>query len=337
MNNIVKDFLLVRIGINNITWNLLTVNNISVDNQELLNLLACSFIGKNEKNKLFQSLIKKKLPITLTNELNNFFQDHYRNLLKQYPFKDDLVREFIINILDWIIIVDQEISIKNINKILIYISTINLNFWIILIKELYDRKLYDFCLIIIGKKKPKFKKSQLYEDLILYEIFTIKELYDYLNNRILIKKINTLSSEIKHYPVSKFFIQLECSLLNENIIKFNKIFDENISLLNNLSIFDLLYIFEFSVLIKSEKAYNILNKRILTFDIIEKENKYEYSLYSFYKNIYNGNINNALNFVHRLAEEKYNFNHVIWFIKKNIDVDSSRLLYVIQNKINAFY
>lgn len=73
----------------------------------------------------------------MTNELNNFFQDHYRNPIKSnIHSRMILVREFIINMLDWIIIVDQEISIKNINKILIYINFINLNFWIILIKEI---------------------------------------------------------------------------------------------------------------------------------------------------------------------------------------------------------
>ena len=60
-------------------------------------------------------------------------------------------------------------------EILTYVHSKDIKFWIFLIKELYIRKLYNLCLIIIEKKKSKFKKNVLYEDLILYEIFSIKE------------------------------------------------------------------------------------------------------------------------------------------------------------------
>jgi hypothetical protein len=332
MNNILRDFLEKNIGINNIKWEF-SINSVtSRKNHELLNLLAFSFINIDEKRKLFQYLINNDLADFLSDELTNFFKNHYENILHQYQLKDDLQKEFVTNLLDWIIIVDNTISQKNISKILTYVHTKDIQFWIFLIKELYIRKLYNLCLIIIIKKKPKFKKDDLYEDLILYEIFSIKEAYDYLYSNTYIKRICDLSKEINSYATSKFFIQLECSLLNNNIHQFNNLFNSSIELINSFSTLELLYIFEFATLIKSEEAYNILNKRLLTFDIMEKENKYEYSLYSFYKEIYSRNFLKSISFIHRLAQEKYNFKHIVWYFEKNFYKDSFTLLYTIKEK-----
>lgn len=337
MNNILKTFLLEHIGINNISFNILTVRkDFKHIENDLFNLLAFSFISKDNKEKLFQSLINRKLETSMEKELINFFQEHYTNILKEYPINEDLIRQFIVNLLDWIIIVDGKIKEKNIINILTYINSIDIKFWIFLIKELYDRKLYKLSLIIVNKKKSKFKYSPLYEDLVFYEIFSMKEAYNYLNNMAITKKICSLSNEIKSYAISKYFIQLECSLLYGDIGKFNSIFLENIYLLDKLSIFDLLYVFEFTVLIRSDLAYSILNKHISTFGIIEKENKYEYSLYAFYKSIYNREIYKALNYIHRLVEEKYNFNHILWFLDKDKYKDNKILSYVIREKIKVF-
>ena len=332
MNNILKKFLEKNIDINNINWNFSICSINSTKNHELLNFLAFSFINIDEKRKLFQYLINNDLTNFLHDELTNFFKNHYQNILQQYQLRDDLQKEFITNLLDWIVIVDTTISQKNITKILTYVHSKDIKFWIFLIKELYIRKLYNLCLIIIEKKKSKFKKNVLYEDLILYEIFSIKENYDYLYSNTYIKRICDLSKKINSYTTSKFFIQLECSLLTNNIHQFNYLFNFNIGLLNSFSVLELLYVFEFTVLIKSEEIYNILNKRLLTFDIMEKENKYEYSLYSFYKEIYSRNFLKSIFFVHRLAEEKYNFSHVVWYFQKNSYKDSFILLYTIIEK-----
>ena len=59
-----------------------------------------------------------------------------------------------------------------------------------------------------------------------------------------------------------------------------------------------MYVFEFTVLIRSDLAYSILNKHISTFGIIEKENKYEVSgknLKDFLDMIDSGEINEAEN------------------------------------------
>lgn len=322
MNNKLNKFLINEIDIGgNINWDYASSSFKKIDFSEvdniLLNNIAFSFLNKDEKEKLFSHIKNKTLNDDIKNELLRYFNDYFEHLIIKYPIKNNLYKEFSNHFFNWVEIINGVVDDKSIDKILTNIHSQNNLLWLSLIKELHSRRLFDENYKLITKKKNKFKKSDLYEDMLMYQIFSITSNSKYLYNTKKIKELLNLAKQINSYTANKIFIELECALLQNNKSSFEFLLSKNEDLVNEFTVLELLYIYEFAVLIHSEFAVNLINKYLYRRDIESYDNSQELFIYEFYNFLYKEDYPTALSYVRKLNDRGYNFKHIIWYLKNN--------------------
>lgn len=324
-NNILKNFLIDELELSgNINWSI-AVNyseNFIIFKEkdiELLNYVAFSFIDVSEKKKLFTFIKNSQISEKIMDNLFNYFEEYFRNLSNKYPLKDNLYKDFVKNFLNWIEITNGKIDQQSISNILKNIQSKNDLFWLFLVKELHSRKLHIENSFLLSKKKSKLKKSKYYEDFILYELFTITSLPNYINKNKQVDKLCQLSEQIVSYSTSKLFFQLECALLKSNKQKFELLIEKNTNLLTDFTIIELLYIYEYAILISSEKSIEMINMSLYKQDISSYTDSYELYLYEFFNLLKKRDYISMMAYVRKLYDRDYNFTHILWYLEKKVN------------------
>ena len=322
MENILKDYLLNQVKLNSpINWDygstLKNQKDMSDENNTLLNYLAFSFLDKKEKNKLYLLIIENNIH-NIKDELFSFFTNYYKKLSNNYPIKDIFLKDFAHHFFDWLEIINKEIDTNVIDKILKSVHFKDNSTWLYLIKELHSRKLFEENYRLIDIKKEKIKGTLYYEDFSIYQIFSILGMPDYMESKRKIKELSKLVKNINSYPVNKIFVELECALLTNNIPKFDSVISKNLNLLEDFSVLELLYIYEFSVLLKAHYSIEIINKYLYRRDINSYKDTLELYIYEYYNLLSKGteeSYRESLKYIKKLHMNGYNFKHILWYFK----------------------
>jgi len=310
-----KEFL-SEIGIeSNILWNFCKEN--SIKDKEINNLLssiAFSFFSKNNKLKLYQLIKTSNLDDNRAMKIRFLIEDEFSEVFNKYPVRKILIEKFVDSLLDWIEILCDNINTNTIKSILGNIRSNNRYFWFTLAEKLYEKSKHKENLILIENKKQLFKNNYLYEDLILMEIKTIRQL-NYLDDKELLEKICKLSKKLESYRYEKIILKLECSLLrNED---FNIIFNNYISEIKLFNINELLNVYELSILSEKDSIIRIVKKLLIQNNIFEYDSLEEYDTFTMLE---------ALNEKKSVFEDKknikestnsYDFKHINWYQNRN--------------------
>lgn len=317
-----KEFL-SSIGIdNNLNWDFPVGNQIQKDQSEieiLLNNLAFSFFEFNSKEKLYKKIQNNELSEQVIMNVFLLIIEDFDNSQKKYPIENIRIEKFVDYLLEWIVIIDHNIKIENIEKILQNVHSKNQVFWFYLIKKLFDKGMYQETLVIIDAKKRHFDKKYYLEDIVLKEIECIRlNKNNYLFDKKMIEKLCKLSKHIKNYKYASLILKLECALLNNRKEEFEKIIQANYTVMKDFAISEILNIYELAILSKSHRAIGKVYIQLMENDI------------HLYKGFEEEKILNLLEAIRMknheiyktLREEfenagNYDFKHIDWHFQKN--------------------
>lgn len=319
--NILDNFLINQLQIKkDLNWDFFMTlpihKEFSEYDNKLIDFIAFSFLSIEEKRKLFNFVRNSNISENIRIDLINYFENHFMDIKSKYPIELNLYKNFAFHFFNWILVVNDKIDINIIKNIIKKISSTNNLFWLCLIQELHSRKLFEENLFLISEKKFMFKSSSYHEDIVLFEIYSIVGSSNYLYSKKQIKNLCKLSSFLISYSTAKLFIKLECSLLAMDKSKFELVLQKNENLLIDFNILELLYIYEFSVLISSGSSISLINRYLYKHDIQSYENSNELYVYEFYNLLYKKEYYMALGYVSRLNNSNYDFKHIIWYLKQ---------------------
>jgi len=288
------------------------------NSDELISNIAFSPISKEQKKEVLAILKTKKISI---NKLNIVFGQKYTNFLELYYNQDKLVEKYIEYFYEWIEIVTKEqIDIKVINRIKKNIDTKNHLFWFYFIKKIYTLEKYEeaYSLIkYIKKQKIIDKQSSKYEELILYEFYSLKmsKQKEYLYEKKWQKKLCNLSKKLKNFEVLKITTILECYLLNNKKELFIKNFKKYKFKILNWNIMDILNIYELAIYMREDNIIDEINNFLQLKDIKEYIGSSEYLIYEFLTKVSNNKFIDE-NYYKKEFEDKFDLYHYEWHKSK---------------------
>jgi hypothetical protein len=286
------------------------------NSNEITNNIAFSPINKVQKIELLTILKTKKISI---NALNIVFEKKYINFLDSYSNHDKLLEKYMEYFYEWLeIITEEKIDIKIINRIKKNIDTKNSLFWFFFIKKIYTLKKYNesYSLIeYVKKQKIIDKQNSKYNELILYEFYSIRMSKNYLYEKKWKKKLCNLSKKLKDFEVLKVTTVLECNLLNDEKGLFDTNFKKYEFEIFNWNIIDILNIYELSVYMGSYNIINKINNLLQLKDIKEYIGSSEYLIYEFLTKISNSEVIDK-DYYRKEFEDKFDIYHYDWFLSQ---------------------
>jgi len=303
---------LANLGIqSNIDWSFCLRDKKSNIDSELLNNLAFSSIRKDIKKELIFVVLHSNNQQNVVSELNELLSEMYDELFKKFPIKKVVIEKLAISIVEWIEIACENKNI--VDEVLNNITSGNLYFWYMLIKEFHKKKRDKDALKLLENKKVFFKGDFLWEDVNLLCIQIIKEL-DYLNHEEFLKKICKAKEHINSFRYIKILITIECAVLQKNgniVKKIEKYIDE----IEDLDIFEILNLYELAIISKNKKAIwlmeDILHRNDIEFYVGQKE----FEIYKMLNYLNNGDFENFKKLREKL-NNKYDFEHIDWYLQK---------------------
>jgi len=255
-------------------------------NEEDWNNFAFAYISKKLKMDFYKTL---KISKDTEQNLNKFCQQvsfSSYDKLNSYNFKRIKMKELIKKVYDWIVIssnINKNIILENLKKS----NLINHKYFIFyLIYYFYNNRKFEetifFINYVLDQKIFDNKKDKLYNNLILYKLISLKEKYDYLNNKKIFKEICNTAKILEGFSYLKLISLLECALEYQDKEKFKNIINENIKEIWNYSLIEILSIYELSIYINIPEIVELLNNIIKNKDInIFNENDTEFLIYNF--------------------------------------------------------
>jgi len=316
-----QEFLKSQLGITDIDWSFpleVNTNNYSNIIDELLNDIAFSLLSKKDK-KVFYNLIEDSLlneKGAIVRDIYVYLDEHYSSLNKRYPNKAKLTEKLVDKMYEWIFILDQKISPKLINRLVVKIQTKNQYFWFIFVKKLYTEEKYKEANLLVNLILHFFTKDDdLYEDVILYKLSSIKNM-NYIYKDKLQEELFDLSTKLKNYPSTVLMTQLEYFTLKGNQEKFNKLIDEYSECIEEYQIYELLNVYELSIVCSANIAQLKILDLLLISDIFDYYDKEEYEIYSLLNAIHSKKIAIIKRQIKKL-KDVYNFDHIKWFYRNN--------------------
>ncbi len=310
------DFL-QQLSINSdISWNFCDIEKINDKHMdELLNNIAFSFLSKDNKINLYKLIKTNALTEVQAMNVKFLIEEEFSEVFNKYPIRKTLIEQFVNNLFDWIEILCDEINENIVKNILTNIKSNNIYFWYTLSQKLYEHSKDKENLILIKSVKELFINNFLYEDLILLEIKTIKQL-DYIHNDLLLKRICELSDEIKSFKYNKIILKLECILLS-NTVKFEKVFDKYSVEMEQFDINELLNIYELAVLSQDTNTISKAHRLLLANNIYDYDGLEEFRTCAMLEALDNGEKDIFEHY--REDKEKldnYDFRHIDWYLNK---------------------
>ena len=317
---IYNKFILKLIGTNNIDFGFCLSDKLKnelcgYNEDNILNIIAFSPISFTDKEKIFD-LIKKGSDISL---LKNNLEEKYIDFEKNDFSNEMLISKYTKFLFDWIIILSQDLkqdlytSVKNIKKNL---DSNKENFWFYFIKCFFDGQYYKETIFLISFiKKDIIKKNSLfYNRLTLYEVISLRDKYEYLEDEKKMKKLCRKSRELKNFSYLKIITLLECLLLSNNLKEFTLNIEKFSQDITNWQITEILNLFEIVIYSEDEKAFNIINNILKIRDIKSYQGNKEFLIYQFLMFITQKNIFEITKAKNEL--QNYDFSHFDWYKKK---------------------
>ena len=288
------------------------------NSDEVINNIAFVPINKRQKKELLDILKNKTVTI---DRINKFIEMKYRDFLKSYFNHNKLIEKYMEYFYEWIEITTKDkIDIKVINRIKKNIDTNNSLFWFFLTKKIYTLEKNDesYNLIRYIKKNKIIDKNHIkYNELTLYEFYSLKMSKDYLYDKKWRNKLCTLAKKLNNFKKLQITTLLECNLLNNDIELFNKNFKKYELEIFTWNISDILNIYELSIYIGLSEIIKKLKNILQLKDIKAYIGFNEYLIYQFLNSIYNYEL--SQNYKQRL-KNKFDFYHYEWYLKnKNIN------------------
>jgi len=298
------------------------------NSDEVINTIAFSPIAKGEKKELLNILRSKEIS---SNIIDMVFEKKYTNFLESYSNHDKLLEKYMEYFYEWIeIVTEEKIDIKVINRIKKNINTENHLFWFFFIKKIYTLEKYEesYSLIrYVKKQKIIDKKSSKYEELILYEFYSLKisKQEEYLYEKKWQKKLCNLSKKLKNFEVLKITTILECSLLNDEEELFIKNFKKYEFEILNWNIIDILNVYELSIYMESDDIIQKVNNLLQLKDIKEYVGSSEYLIYEFLTTISTNEYIDK-DYYRKELEDKFDLYHYEWYISKRKNLNTIYIL-----------
>ena len=281
---------------------------------EIINNIAFLPIDKEQKKELLNIIIKGNISLYA---IKNVFKKKYINFLESYSYNDKRLEEYIEYFYEWIEIITQErVDLNVINRIKKNINTENSLFWFFLIKKVYTLEKYNesYNLIrYVKEEKIINKEDSKYNEIILYEFYSLRRSKEYLYERKWQKKLCNLAKEIKNFETLRITTILECNLLNDEKELFIKNFNKYEFEILNWTIIDILNIYELSIYMNcndiSDKIANLLELK----DIKEYIGSDEYLIYEFLNDIKK---HRYLDSYRIKLKNKFDLYHYDWYLAK---------------------
>ncbi len=277
---------------------------------EIINNLAFSPIKKEEKIKILNLMRSKKVNII---HLTKIIEEKYNYFFNLYSNKEILLENYMNYFYEWMEIstnnnIDR-IVIENIQK---NIRTNNSLFWFYLIKKIYTSEFYQESYNLIQYKKYFFNENnELYETITLYELISIRESKDYLNNPKWLNELCLFAKKLHNFEVLKITTLLECNLLNHQKEFFIDNLNKYQSLISSWRIIDILNIYELAIYMESDEIILKIKKILILKDIKEYIDLYEYEIYQFLNDVYNDKNIDIIYYQRKL--KTFNFKHYFWY------------------------
>ena len=317
---IYNKFILKLIGTNNIDFGFCLSDKLKNELYEynednILNIIAFSPISFTDKEKIFD-LIKEGSDISL---LKNNLEEKYIDFEKNDFSNEMLISKYTKFLFDWVVILSrylkQELytSVKYIKQNL---DSTKEDFWFYFIKYLFDGQNYKETIFLINFiKKDIIKKNSLfYNRLTLYEVISLRDKYEYLEDEKKMKKLCRKSKELKNFNYLKIIILLECLLLSDNMEEFTLNIEKFSQDITNWQITEILNLFEIVIYSEDEKAFNIINNILKIRDIKSYQGNKEFLIYEFLIIITKHDISKITKAKNEL--QNYDFSHFDWYKKK---------------------
>jgi len=288
------------------------------NSDEVINNIAFSPISKEQKKEVLVILKTKKISM---NKLNMVFGRKYTNFLESYSNQDKLIEKYMEYFYEWIEIVTKEqIDIKVINRIKKNINTKNYLFWFYFIKKIYTLEKYEesYSLIrYVKKQKIIDKQNNKYEELILYEFFSLKmsKQEEYLYEKKWQKRLCNLSKKLKNFEVLRIITTLECNLLNNEKELFIKNFKKFEFQISNWNIMDILNIYELAIYMREDNIIDEIYNFLQLKDIKEYIGSIEYIIYEFLTKVSNNKFIDE-NYYKKEFKDKFDLYYYQWYSLK---------------------
>ena len=281
---------------------------------EIINNIAFLPIDKEQKKELLNIIIKGNISF---NAIKNVFKKKYINFLESYSYNDKRLEEYIEYFYEWIEIITQErVDLNVINRVKKNINTENSLFWFFLIKKVYTLEKYNesYNLIrYVKEEKIINKEDSKYNEIILYEFYSLRRSKKYLYERKWQKKLCGLAKKIKNFETLRITTILECNLLNDEKELFIKNFNKYEFEILNWTISDILNIYELSIYINCNDISNKIANLLELKDIKEYIGSDEYLIYEFLNDIRKYKYLDS----HRIKlKNKFDLYHYDWYLAK---------------------
>ena len=285
------------------------------NSDKVINNIAFSPIDKGEKKELFNILQMKRIS---SNIIDVVFEKKYTNFLESYSNQDKLIEKYMEYFYEWIEIVTKEqINTKVINRIKKNINTKNNLFWFYFIKKIYTLEKYEesYSLIrYVKKQKIIDKQNNKYEELILYEFFSLKmsKQEEYLYEKKWQKRLCNLSKKLKNFEVLRIITTLECNLLNNEKELFIKNFKKFEFQILNWNIMDILNIYELAIYMREDNIIDEIYNFLQLKDIKEYIGSIEYIIYEFLTKVSNNKFIDE-NYYKKEFKDKFDLYYYQWY------------------------
>jgi len=276
---------------------------------DILNNLAFSPVNYKEKKRIFNMLINQE--IKDIKMFNGDIELVFERFRKSYNIKDIAIEKYMIYFYEWILILtDKNITLENVKFLKKNIVTNNYLFWYHLVKIFYSKSKFKETLYLVKYVKKEYikKDNYLYNDLILYQLISLKNDKKYLRDANIQKKICKLSKQLKGFEYIQSLTLLECAFLQHNILDFKQLICRYKKEILKWDIYKVLNVYELSVYLKDKETINEISSMLSFKDIGSYNGSEEYDIYQFLNAIVQDD-KHKIQFLYGKLKNHFDFSH----------------------------
>jgi len=280
---------------------------------DILNNLAFSPVNYKEKKRIFNMLINQE--IKDIKMLNGNIELVFERFRKSYNIKDITIEKYMIYFYEWILILtDKNITLENVKFLKKNITTNNYLFWYHLVKVFYNNSKFKETLYLVKYVKKEYikKDNYLYNDLILYQLISLKDDKKYLRDANIQKKICKLSKQLKGFEYIQVLTLLEYAFLQHNIVDFKQLVYTYKKEILNWNIYQVLNVYELSVYLQDKEIINEISSMLNFKDIGSYNGSEEYDIYQFLNAIVQDD-KHKIQFLYDRLRNNFDFSHYVLF------------------------